>query len=213
MRAALASLPETHPASCPTSCPAINLTVLTPYCPGPLLQLHPRPCVQPACILLSALYSSCSCPAAIPTSTVYTACLITTTCRSTCQAATSIVDGCNNPMSMGSSCSSVSVSAGDATPPFTTKKPLGTGCVTVTDTTGSALPATTCLRADCIYLNTIMQSCGCNQIFHMTSCKTTCGGACSTQYQTLYLPCPTSPPTGSVGGWPVVTGGYQLMRG
>ncbi|KAH8594083.1 hypothetical protein B0O99DRAFT_188447 [Bisporella sp. PMI_857] len=75
------------------------------------------------------------------------------------------------------------------TPPTTTS-----ACVTVTDTAGPNCPPNTCLPADCIYLSTITQSCGCDQIYHVTSCKTRCDGACSTQYQTLYLPCPGTPP-------------------
>jgi hypothetical protein len=83
----------------------------------------------------------------------------------------------------------------DYHPTFPTPPPTGTGCPTITYSTGSAcsLP-TPCIRPLCLILATITVPCGCMRaVASTTQCETKCDGACGTAYSTLYAPCPTGP--------------------
>jgi hypothetical protein len=86
---------------------------------------------------------------------------------------------------------------GEHPPPTTTGYPTTTAtdsCYTLT-TQGPTCTTATCPINACLKLSTITQSCGCPSIYTAFTCTDICTNDCAgTNYETIYLPCPTTPP-------------------
>ncbi|KAF7865258.1 hypothetical protein EAF04_006235 [Stromatinia cepivora] len=179
----------TVPCTCPYSVP--TTTLYTPC---------PSTCSQ-TCFTGHQIYHETSCSTTIdtyttPTTTTTTATTTTTNNLVTCSCPyyPPYPTNCIFPCPVHTPTTVITV------PTTITSAP---SCESITITRGESCPPVVggpCTSPDCIYLSTVTIKCGCgNSIGTVTSCKTTCDGACGTTWQTVALPCPTVP-SGAGGG-------------
>jgi len=205
------TLAESQPK--PNNCPTITRSLPTPSCPLPTPL-----CPTPDCVVLSRVPLPCSCPTVLPTKTVYTAC--TTGCHGACSTAYEATPDCSSsPKSYPPT--TISTVTTTPTKPTTTTVDTSihtitqpTQCQTITHTDGPGCPTFSCasIPPACTVTSTVVNPCGlgCTGIADVTSCASKCRTACSTSFEKLYLPCPTSLTSSSV---PTTAGDFTTTRG